>query len=126
MDIRLLILQLTREPTDNPNKLIKRIKALPGDKLKVLDPHSQSELIMTIPKGYIWVEGDNLVMNIQLYITSFCQITYSSFFQKHSCDSRSFGPVPISLIDGKVSFQVWPLSKFGKPLPHPSLIEVII
>ena len=46
-----------------------------------------------VPKGYVFVMGDN---------------------RNHSTDSRCFGCVPISKIEGKVWIRFWPFSKFGK------------
>ncbi len=46
-----------------------------------------------VPKGYVFVMGDN---------------------REHSTDSRCFGCIPVSKIEGKVWIRFWPLSKFGK------------
>ena len=48
---------------------------------------------VVVPEGYIFVMGDN---------------------RSHSTDSRCFGCVPISKIEGKVWIRFWPFSKFGK------------
>ena len=48
---------------------------------------------IVVPEGYIFVMGDN---------------------RGHSTDSRCFGCVPISKIEGKVWIRFWPFSKFGK------------
>jgi signal peptidase I len=44
--------------------------------------------LCTIPDGYIWLEGDNAL---------------------NSSDSRHYGPVPASLIVGRVVARIWPL-----------------
>ena len=41
-----------------------------------------------MPDGHIWVEGDN---------------------STNSSDSRHYGPVPASLVLGKVLLRIWPL-----------------
>ena len=46
-----------------------------------------------VPEGYVFVMGDN---------------------RNHSTDSRFFGCIPISKIEGKVWIRFWPLHKFGK------------
>ncbi len=46
-----------------------------------------------VPEGYVFVMGDN---------------------RDGSSDSRAFGCVPLDKIEGRVSFRIWPLNKFGK------------
>ncbi|KAK9118084.1 hypothetical protein Scep_016177 [Stephania cephalantha] len=78
-----------RSPSNYKEKHIKRIIGLPGDWIKV--PHQQDTL--KIPEGHCWVEGDNAT---------------SSF------DSRSFGPIPLGLIQGRATHIVWPPQRVGK------------
>lgn len=42
-----------------------------------------------VPPGYMWLEGDN---------------------SSNSKDSRTFGPVPQGLIQGRLIYKVWPFS----------------
>jgi len=60
----------------------KRVVGLPGD--TVLRPQG----LLVIPDGHVWVEGDN---------------------PANSSDSRSYGAVPLTLIQGRVLCRVWPL-----------------
>lgn len=46
-----------------------------------------------IPEGYVWLMGDN---------------------RPNSGDSRFFGPVPESAVNGRGFWTYWPLSRFGK------------
>lgn len=92
----------------NPSVLAcKRILGLPGDKILVdsnhLDRRPYHSLIessqdtthkdyrcktlLTIPAGHLWLQGDNYAVSI---------------------DSRTYGPVPISLVSGKIVARVWP------------------
>ena len=48
---------------------------------------------IVVPEGYVFVMGDN---------------------RDHSTDSRCFGCIPVSKIEGKVWIRFWPFSKFGK------------
>ncbi len=98
-------------PRDHTKSYIKRVIALPGDRLRIvhgtvyLNGRKLKELYvparfrddrsvpeMTIPKQECWVMGDH--RNI-------------------SSDSRDFGPVPISLIYGKAAFVYWPVDQAG-------------
>ncbi len=98
-------------PPDHTKSYIKRVIALPGDKLRIdrgavyLNGRKLKEgyvparfrdgrsvAAITIPKGECWVMGDH--RNI-------------------SSDSRDFGPVPISLIYGKAAFVYWPVGQAG-------------
>lgn len=101
------------------NRLIKRVIAVPGDTLEIRDnqvivngqvlaePYARvdpdenrvvnGELkLITIPEGKIFVMGDN---------------------RGKSMDSRSFGLVDITSVEGKAVFRVMPLAKFGSLYP---------
>jgi len=95
------------------NRLIKRIIAVEGDKIDIHDgkvyindqllnepyakgitPEMDLKYPFVVPPGHVFVMGDN---------------------RENSLDSRSFGPVPVSSIEGKAVFRVFPFSKIGKP-----------
>lgn len=95
---------------------IKRVIALPGEHIEIKDnkvyingeeykeSYLDSSVVTTpcdgvfidliVPDGCIFVMGDN---------------------RPQSTDSRAFGCVPISKIEGKVVFSFWPLSTWGNP-----------
>ena len=87
---------------DRVGTVCKRVLGLPGD--VVTKPRNRDRRkdklrlrrrrtgMVKIPDGHIWVEGDN---------------------PWNSSDSRNYGPIPASLIVGRVVLRVWPL---GKPL----------
>jgi signal peptidase I len=98
-------------PHDHEKSYIKRVIALPGDRLKIdhgqvyvnnaevkepyvpkqfVDDRSQPE--MTIPEHEYFVMGDH---------------------RSISSDSREFGPVDRELIYGKAAFVYWPVDQAG-------------
>ncbi|KAH7491615.1 hypothetical protein PRIC1_002977 [Phytophthora ramorum] len=79
----------------NPrNTVCKRIIAQEGDTVCVRPRYSSSEVeLHKIPKGYVWLEGDN----------------------KHdSNDSRYYGPVPYSMLQGRVLMRIWPINQLKR------------
>jgi signal peptidase I len=107
---------ILRPPTDNSKDFIKRVIALPGEKLLIRDgivyingrkldepylPEAWTTLNnwptngsdgMVMPANEYFVMGDN---------------------RNRSQDSRIFGPISRDRIDGKAWFRIWPLSSFG-------------
>jgi len=79
-----------RSPQEHGKLLVKRLVALPGDKVKTLPPYPDEEVV--IPAGHGWLEGD------------------APF---NSEDSNHFGPVPLALIDSKLTCVLWPLDRVG-------------
>ncbi|RWS26297.1 Mitochondrial inner membrane protease subunit 1-like protein [Leptotrombidium deliense] len=78
---------IARSP-DDPNSLIcKRIVAVEGDTIRF------GFSIITVPKGHVWLEGDN---------------------KDQSKDSREYGSVPSGLITGKVIYRVHPFENASK------------
>ncbi|TFK55796.1 LexA/Signal peptidase [Heliocybe sulcata] len=85
-------------PSDPQKLFIKRIIATAGDTVKTLPPYPDLEV--RIPEGHVWVEGDE---------------------RFNSDDSNIFGPVPISLIDAKLLYIIFPIERIG---PVPARITV--
>ncbi|KAI9447842.1 peptidase S24/S26A/S26B/S26C [Lactarius indigo] len=84
-----------RSPQEHGKLLVKRLVALPGDKVKTLPPYADVEVV--VPEGHGWLEGD------------------ASF---NSEDSNHFGPVPLALIDSKLTYVVWPPKRLGAITSH--------
>ncbi|MCL7047421.1 hypothetical protein MKW94_014734 [Papaver nudicaule] len=78
-----------RSPINYKEKLIKRVIALPGDWIQI--PNSYDTI--KIPGGCCWVEGENSASTL---------------------DSRSFGPIPLGLLQGRATHIVWPPQRVGK------------
>ncbi|KAF7310652.1 hypothetical protein HMN09_00608000 [Mycena chlorophos] len=82
-----------RSPLDPKRLLCKRVLGLPGDIICV-DPtglKAPSTEHVVIPQGHIWIVGDNTA---------------------NSRDSRTFGPVPMGLVQTKLVARIWPPSRF--------------
>jgi len=71
-------------------RVIKRVLGLEGDYVMIHTPGSGSSSMIQIPQGHCWVVGDNLPA---------------------SRDSRTFGPMPMALITGKIIAKVTPFSE---------------
>lgn len=100
---------ILRCPQDASRFICKRVAAMPGDtvimhtntepetegkvKEQVISHNMLSHIVkdqhLVIPKGYLWIEGDN---------------------SQNSLDSRFFGPVSQGLIRSKVVARLWPFS----------------
>ncbi|CAM9709491.1 unnamed protein product [Choristocarpus tenellus] len=74
----------------NPNeRMVKRLIAVGGDWVR---PQGDKYKLTYVPRGCCWVEGDNFAI---------------------SGDSNHFGPIPLALIEAKVTRVLWPLSRAG-------------
>jgi signal peptidase I len=108
---------ILRPPTDDSKDFIKRIIALPGEKLLIRD-------------GVVYINGHRLV---EPYVPeawvvnkdwpqNCCPdgqlIPPNQYFvmgdnRNRSQDSRTFGPIGRDRIDGRAWFRIWPLKDFG-------------
>ena len=101
--------------SENPRMLIKRVIAVGGDKVDIRDgsvfvngsklqedytkgkrSYTSSSSTITypylVPKGYVWVMGDN---------------------RSNSQDSRYFGAIPLTAVQGRALLVYWPIEHFG-------------
>ncbi|XP_012682421.1 mitochondrial inner membrane protease subunit 1 [Clupea harengus] len=83
---------IAKSPSDPKMNVCKRVIGLEGDKVCTSSPSDIFKTHTYVPKGHVWLEGDNL---------------------RNSTDSRSYGPVPYALIRGRVCLKLWPLNNFG-------------
>lgn len=85
------MLTMNDRSPNHPEKLaIKRIIALEGDVVYTRAPCPHPAV--QIPISHVWVEGDN---------------------RDKSLDSNSYGPIPISLIQGKITHVLLPWKSSG-------------
>ncbi|CAM9093871.1 unnamed protein product [Chrysoparadoxa australica] len=79
---------IAHPPTSAEKTVCKRIIGLEGAVVTVKPRRwHQEERKIKVPPGHVWLEGDN---------------------PKNSIDSRSYGPVPIVMVKGRVLFKIWP------------------
>ena len=81
-----------RSPHNEYEQLAKRVVGLPGDVVKPRPNALEGDEPRPIPRGQIWVEGDN---------------------DAASNDSNSFGSVAAALVEARVRYKVWPISERG-------------
>ncbi|KIJ70211.1 hypothetical protein HYDPIDRAFT_104890 [Hydnomerulius pinastri MD-312] len=86
-----------RDPVNSKKMIVKRVIAVAGDIVKTLPPYPDAEVL--VPDGHVWVEGDEPFRTL---------------------DSNKFGPVPLALVDAKLSYIVWPPGRIG-PLRPPAI-----
>ncbi|EKD21503.1 uncharacterized protein L3040_006119 [Drepanopeziza brunnea f. sp. 'multigermtubi'] len=72
--------------------VVKRVIALEGDIVYTRAPCPVPTV--QVPVNHVWVEGDNRDANKTL-------------------DSNTYGPIPLNLIQGKITHVLWPLKSFG-------------
>jgi signal peptidase I len=107
---------ILRPPADNSKDFIKRVIALPGEKLLIRDsvvyinghrldepylPDKWTTLNNWSPSG---PEGTVMAAN---------QFFVMGDNRNRSQDSRYFGPIGRDRIDGRAWFRIWPLSNIG-------------
>ncbi|KAF0718615.1 Aste57867_1585 [Aphanomyces stellatus] len=80
-------------PVNAQGSMCKRIIAMEGQYVKRRPRfETDADEIVEVPKGHVWVEGDNPTASI---------------------DSRHYGPIPQALIWGRVTYKVWPLAEIA-------------
>ena len=107
---------ILRPPTDNSKDFIKRVIALPGEKLLIRDGivyingHKLDEPYL--PEAWTTLNNwpndgtDGRVMGANQYFVM-------GDNRNRSQDSRIFGPISRDRIDGRAWFRIWPLDHFG-------------
>ena len=118
---------ILRPPTNNSTDFIKRIIALPGERLLIRDgtiyinghkldePYLPEEWTQDASPAP-WSIGDGQVIPPNDYFVM-------GDNRNRSQDSRFFGPISRDRIDGKAWFRIWPLDKFGSIYDRMPVLE---
>jgi signal peptidase I len=118
---------ILRPPTDNSKDFIKRVIALPGEKLLIrdgyvyinghkLDEPYLPEAWTTLNNPAPWSVGDGAVIPANEYFVM-------GDNRNRSQDSRIFGPISRDRIDGRAWFRIWPLDHFGNIYSQEPMLE---
>jgi len=118
---------ILRPPTNNTTDFIKRVIALPGERLLIRDGvvyingHRLDEpylpeawTLQTNPQP--WRLGDGALIPANQYFVM-------GDNRNKSQDSRFFGPITRDRIDGKAWFRIWPLDHFGNIYTQVPVLE---
>lgn len=107
---------ILRPPTDNSKDFIKRVIALPGERLLIRDGYVyiNGRLLREpyLPEAWTtlanWPQdgSDGRVMGPNEYFVM-------GDNRNRSQDSRVFGPITRDRIDGRAWFRIWPFNHFG-------------
>ena len=115
---------ILRPPTDNSKDFIKRVIALPGDHLRIVngmvcingrvlkEPYLPEEWTT----DSTWNGGAERTMGPNEYFVM-------GDNRNRSQDSRIFGPITRDRIDGKAWFRIWPFDSFGNIYAQEPILE---
>mmetsp|Transcript_8797 Transcript_8797/g.19311 ORF Transcript_8797/g.19311 Transcript_8797/m.19311 type:complete len:279 (-) Transcript_8797:67-903(-) len=78
-----VVISKSKEGPETEHKVCKRVRAVAGDVVKY--HYKGVKRIQKIPEHHVWLQGDN---------------------SENSLDSRYYGPVPVSLIRGRVFWKI--------------------
>jgi signal peptidase I len=101
-----------KDEDESRDRLVKRVIGIPGDVIDIIDGHVylNGELLEEP-----YVKGITMQADFRLPVTvGDNQVFVMGDNREHSMDSRSFGLVDISHIEGKAVFRIYPLNKFGR------------
>ena len=120
---------ILKDPFDNSQDFVKRVIALPGERLKITNGrvfiNGQQLQEPYLPNNDPWVSSanwptDNNDPNGAL-------IPAGRYFvmgdnRNHSSDSRVFGPIAFNQIESRAWVRLLPLNKFGPVVERPSFV----
>ena len=92
--------------------LVKRVIGLPGD---TISSSGNTILINGKPLAQPWFPATPLGPPIQKQTLPAGSLFVMGDNRTNSCDSRMWGPLPVSNLIGHVVLRIWPLSQIGAP-----------
>src|SRR5947209_10596680 len=108
---------ILRPPTSNSTDFIKRIIALPGEKLLIRDSivyiNGHRLVEPYLPEAWTANTSWDQCGNLDGCIMAQDQYFVMGDNRNRSQDSRIFGPIGRDRIDGRAWFRIWPVDHFG-------------
>ena len=108
---------ILRPPTDNSKDFIKRIIAVPGERLLIRDSivyiNGHRLVEPYLPEAWTANTSWNQCGNPDGCIMAPDQYFVMGDNRNRSQDSRIFGPIGRDRIDGRAWFRIWPIDHFG-------------
>jgi signal peptidase I len=123
---------ILKDPFDNSQDFVKRVIALPGERLKITSGrvYINGQLLDEpyLPPNDPWVTANNWPTD--LGDTSGAVIPAGHYFvmgdnRNHSSDSRVFGPISLNQIESRAWIRLLPLDHFGPVVNRPRLEAVV-
>jgi signal peptidase I len=105
-----------KAPYDKSKDFIKRIIALPGEKIKIENGEifiNNKRLAESYLPSSIIVQGGSYIREGEELIVPKDSLVVFGDNRAHSSDSREFGPIPEKDIIGKTFFVYWPPNAFA-------------
>jgi signal peptidase I len=123
---------ILKDPFDNSQDFVKRVVALPGERLKITDGrvYINGRLLEEpyLPKNDPWVTSNNWPTDAGN--TDGAVIPAGHYFvmgdnRNHSSDSRVFGPISLNQIESRAWIRLLPLDHFGPVVERPRLVATV-
>ena len=96
--------------TRGRDDLIKRVIALPGETVVIVD---NQVLVDDVPIAEPYLDGDIVMSNDGPFTVGPDEVFVMGDNRQFSFDSRRFGPIPMDDLIGRAFLTIWPLSNFG-------------
>ncbi|KAG8899963.1 hypothetical protein FRB99_006342 [Tulasnella sp. 403] len=105
-----------RSPVDPSRRLVKRIVGVENDIVRTLPPFPQQTT--QVPVGHVWVEGDEPFVSHDS--NRFGPVRPSHPQHTLTLQVLLFAKISTGLIEAKINYIIWPLSRIGRVAPAPA------